>query len=181
MKKITLAALFLCAIPVSALWPATPALAGPPIRSGGEGVFSEGGRSPDTGIAFLLQPVDQSMADFDVRDTQNRPISTPAATQQLATLFQENLVHLLVFSLPHISAQTNSYMESISHLINSLILKRVITLFFKFQEAILPAKRRFVHNVDILWITHFTGLSMSASPAISICRPSEPTHLALRC
>lgn len=166
MKNITLAALFLCAIPVSALWEGAS-----PLKVG----------VADTGVAFLLPHQDNSLTDLDVRDSQGRPISTPAAVAQLESLFRENLVDLLVFAAPHAVAQTKSYIESISHLLNSLILKRLLLFIYEFQAAILPAKKRFVHNVDNLWITHFTGLSISRSTSLSFCRPTSASPLPLRC
>jgi hypothetical protein len=141
MKKIILVALFLCAIPVSALW---------------EGASSAKVGTADAGIAFLLPQHNLDFSDLDVRDAQNKPIPSASAKAELTTLFRENLLNLIVFANPHIMTQTMSYIDSILYLINNSIIKSLYVLFELFQEAFLPSTKRFVHNVHNLWATLFS-------------------------
>jgi hypothetical protein len=121
------------------------------------------------------------MDDLDVRDAQNKPVSSPSARRELLQIFQENLVQMLVVSLPHAAAQTQAYIESISHLFNKLILNRLVEFVGVIEAAILPAKRRFVHIVDMLWITLQSCTALSADPILSAARPAPPLLITLRC
>src|SRR5258708_3516346 len=135
MKKITLLLLLLCAIPVAAL------------RVGGR---QTPGDKAASGIAFLLPKADADFSDLDVRDAQNNRVTSPSASQELETLFRENLLQLTVFANPHIMTSVFNWLDTYSHLFNKLILMRVTIVFRIIQEAILPANRRFVHNVHNL-------------------------------
>jgi len=103
MKKTTLLLLSVCAILVAA------------SRVGGRQAT---GDVAATGIAFLLPAADADLSDLDVRDLQNNPVSSPSATQELADLFRENLLNLIVFAPPHAVTATLAWIDSISHLIN---------------------------------------------------------------
>ena len=143
MKKTTLLLLSVCAILVAA-----PRV-GDRRVTGGEAA---------TGIAFLLPAMDVDLSDLDVRDLKNNPVSNPAATQELTDLFRENLLNLMVFAPPHAMTATLTWIESISHRINKLILNRLQAIFGPVQDLFFPPSRRFVHNVHNLWVTFSVGL-----------------------
>src|SRR5689334_11655011 len=103
MKKKTLLLLLFCAIPVATLL---------------EGGHRTHDGNVASGIAFLAPKVDADFSDLDVRDAQNRPVQQPSASQELETLFRENLTQLTVFARPHISAETHNWLNSFSHLFN---------------------------------------------------------------
>ena len=154
MKKKTLLAVSLCAILVAA-----PRGGGGPRRLGPEAA---------TGIAFFTSGVRPlvymgsdpglDFSDLDVRDSQNNRILNPAAHEKLTELFRENLVNLMVFAPPHAVIATMSWVESISRLFNKAIMYRLSVILDPFQVLILPPSRRFVHNVNNLWVTISVGL-----------------------
>ncbi len=166
MTKIILAALFFCAIPASALC---------------EGAPSEKVGNADAGIAFFIHPTAADLSDLDVRDAQNQPVLRASATQELDALFRENLVHLLVYALPHAVSQRDDWIESISHLLNNLIYSSAKAIFELFQEAIPTSGRRFVHNVHILCITLFPCSALILLSCALRCRPAVSNQLILRC
>jgi hypothetical protein len=166
MKKITLLLLLFCAIPVAALW---------------EGGRQLPGDKAASGIALLLPPAETDFSDLDVRDAQNRRISTPSARQALENLFRENLLDLTIFAAPHSITQIYNWLDTFSHLFNKSIYTRLITFFGLFQEAILPPTKRFVHNVHNLWITLFVPLLICSSIFASRNSIRSPDIIHLRC
>jgi hypothetical protein len=180
MKKIFLLTLFVYAIPVAAL------------REGGRQFRQTSGETSPTvwrapgdkavsGIAILLPQMDNSLSDLDVRDSQNRPISTPSARLELENIFRENLLNLTIFAPPHSVAAIYDWLNTFSHLFNSLIYTRLISVLGLFQEAILPSIRRFVHNVHNLWITLFVPLLICSSFFTSCRFIRTPLRTNLRC
>jgi hypothetical protein len=166
MKKITLLLLLLCALPIAAL------------REGGHRT-SDG--IAGSGIAFLLPKADADFSDLDVRDTQNNRVVSPSASQELETLFRENLLQLTVFANTHIMVQVFSWLDTYSHLFNKLILMRVTVVFRLIQEAILPATRRFVHNVHNLCTTFSFGMLAGCFLLSAIALQKTPRNIHLRC
>lgn len=166
MNKLTLTALVLCAIPVSALWEGAP-----PAKVG----------VADSGVAYLLQPAAFEMDDLDVRDAQNRPISSPSARRELLQIFKENLVQMLVVDLPHAAARTQAYVKYISHLFDNLFFSRIVDVVSAVEAAILSTKRRFVHIVDMLWISLKTYTALSTDLTSFAPRPSPAQLISMRC
>jgi|GEM_PF-1737336 hypothetical protein len=164
MKKTNLLLLSFCAILVAA--PRVGARQTP----GGEAA---------TGIAFLVSPA-VDLSDLDVRDAENHRITNPVAHEELTELFRENLVNLMVFAPPHAMAATMSWIESISHLFSKSILKRLSIIFEPFQVLILPPSRRFVHNVDNLWVTFSVGLFGGCLLLSALRLPRSPLRVHLR-
>ena len=166
MKKITLLLLLLCAIPVAAL------------RVGGR---QTPGDKAASGIAFLLPKADADFSDLDVRDAQNRAIQSPSAVHELADLFRENLVNLVVFAGAHATRETAAWLDSISGLINKSILLRLSIIFELLQDAFLPSSRRFVHNVHNLWTTFPVGISTECLLLSTFSLSRSPRKVNLRC
>ncbi len=166
MKKIFLLTLIFCAIPVAAL------------REGGRQIP---GDKAVSGIAFLLPQVDIDFSDLDVRDAQNRRISTPSASHALENIFRENLLNLTIFAPPHSFTEIYNWINTFSHLFNKSIYARLITVFGLFQDAILPSSKRFVHNVHNLWITLFVPLLICSSLFARRGSIRAPSKLHLRC
>jgi hypothetical protein len=164
MKKTNLLLLLLCAILFAA------------PRVGARQVT--GGKAA-TGIAFLVSP-QVDLSDLDVRDAQNRRIISPAAHQELTTLFRENLVNLMVFAPSHAMTVTMSWIESLSYLFNKPILHKLSIIFESIQVLILPPSRRFVHNVDNLWVTFSVGLFGGFLFLSALNLPRSPLRVHLR-
>jgi hypothetical protein len=133
------------------------------------------------GIAFLSLPNSSDFSDLDVRDAQNKGIESPAAVQELTTLFRENLVNLTVFAPPHAMTETFNWMDSFSHLFNKLIIVRLSVFFGVVQEAILPSTRRFVHNVHNLCTSFSVGQFRVSTILAASTSPSSPRIINLRC
>jgi hypothetical protein len=167
MKKKTLLVLLLCAIPVAAL------------REGG--ASKPLGTSAATGIAFLMPQIQSDFSDLDVRDAQNRVISSPSATQELTTLFRENIVNLTVFASPHAMTEVFNYIDSLSHLLNKLIITRLTVIFGVFQDAFLPPIRRFVHNAHNLCIRFSVGQFHVGMILAAACPQKPSLQTNLRC
>jgi hypothetical protein len=165
MKKTNLLLLSLCAILVAA-----PRGGGGSRRLGPEAA---------TGIAFLLPPAVE-LSDLDVRDAQNNRIISLVSHEQLTELFRENLVTLMVFAPPHAMAATMSWIESISHLFNKSLLNKLSVIFEPLQALILPPSRRFVHNVDNLWVTFSVGLFGGCLLLSALYLPRSPLRVHLR-
>ena len=164
MKKKTLLLLFLCAIPVVAV-----------------GASSEQVGRPASGIAFLMPQPDTDFADLDVRDAQNNKVQSSSASQQLETLFRENLVNLMVFASPHAMTEALSWLDSLSRIFNKLILMRVSIAFGLLQDVFLPPSRRFVHNVHNLCITFSVGIFAGCMLFSAIALQRSPRKVHLRC
>ena len=142
MKNKTLLLLLLCAVPVTALWEGGPSLQVDKAASG---------------TAFLLPKMDVDFADLDVRDAQNNAVQAPSAHQELEALFRENLINLTVFISPHAFTEAATWIDTFSHLFNKLIIARMAGVLGSIQDVFLPPSRRFVHNVDNLWIVFSVG------------------------
>lgn len=164
MKKTNLLLLSFCAILVAAPW---------------VGGRQTPGDKAATGIAFLVSP-QVDISDLDVRDAQNHRIFSPASHEELTELFRENLVNLMVFAPSHAMAATMSWIESISYLFNRSILRKLSTIFETIQVLILPPSRRFVHNVDNLWVTFSVGLFGGFLFLSALHLPRSPLHVHLR-
>jgi hypothetical protein len=166
MKKITLLLLLLCAIPVAAL------------REGGHRL-SDGKAAH--GIALFMSQVDTDFSDLDVRDAQGNAVQNPSAKQALETLFRENLITLTVFEKPHSMRQIYSWLDSFSHLFNKLIFMRVLIAFDALQDILLPAQRRFVHNVHNLCTTFSVGGFAGCLLLFAFTLQRSPRNIHLRC
>ena len=164
MKIKTLLLFTFCAIPVAA----------PRV-----GAHQATGGKAATGIAFLVSP-QVDLADLDVRDAQNHRIISPAAHEELTQLFRENLVNLMVFAPSHAMAVTMSWIESISYLFNKPILRKLSIIFESLQVLILPPSRRFVHNVNNLWVTFSVGLFAGILFLSALNLPRSPQRVPLR-
>lgn len=166
MRKRTLLLFFLCAISVS---------------SKTEGGYSARGGKEETVIAYFLPQIYNDFADLDVRDAQNRPVESASASQNLESLFRQNLVNLMVFSTPHVVASTQDWIISISHLLFNNILRRVLPNFGPIFEAWAPNLRRFVHNVHILWISLFAAAFLGGVMSCRRCPHPSQVRLNRRC
>ena len=176
MKKKTLLAVSLCAILIAALRVGGRQATGD-TTAGGIAYFTAGVRP----LVNMGSDPSLDFADLDVRDSQNRPVLNAESTQFLITLFRENLLDLTVFASPHAAVQTMREIESISHLINNLILMNAPMVFEFLEEAIMPSSRRFVHNVHNLWVTFSVGI-FAGSLLLCTCRLSKsPRRVYLRC
>jgi len=120
-------------------------------------------------------------SDLDVRDAQNRSIESPSAAQELADLFRENLVNLVVFAGTHATRETADWLNSISGLINKSILLRLSLIFELFQDVFLPPSRRFVHNVHNLWTTFPVGIFAGCLLLSNFSLSRSPRKVNLRC
>jgi len=122
-----------------------------------------------------------AVADFDVRDGQNKPVSSLSAHTQLITLFQENLYRLRVLDPSHSIRQSMDGLNLYLSLFLSVFFNSSSRILSLIEQAIAPSKRRFVHNVDKLWITFIVGLFACF---LQICRThltNGPLRLNLRC
>ena len=134
-----------------------------------------------SGIAYLESQASFDLSDLDARDAQNNAIRSPSATQELTLLFRENLVNLTVFASPHTMVVAYRWLSSLSYLFNKLILSRRPSEIWLFQDVLLPASRRFVHNVNNLWTTFSVGV-FSGSVLLSVLSQQKSSHrLPLRC
>jgi|SRR5437879_3050458 len=181
MKTKTLLLLLLCAFPVAALWPATKSLAGPPSHNGGKGVSSARVGAAASGIALFIPQADTDFSELDVRDAQGNAVQSPSAKQELENLFRENIITLTVFASPHSMTATMSWLDSFSNLFNKLIFMRISAAFEAFQDIILPAQRRFVHNVHNLCATFSVGVSVGCLWLSLFTLQRSPRRLPLRC
>jgi hypothetical protein len=190
MKKKTLLTLLLCA-PTASLWLTVGAAPSPvgcrgamPVACLWEGE-AIGVRSEELSVrppnSYLLSPISYDISDLDVRDAQNHPIKSPSASQELETLFRENLLNLTVFGNTHSFTQAMSWVESLSYLFHKSILIRLSIVFELFQDVFLPSSRRFVHNVNNLCISFSVGL-FAACLMFSACSLQRtPRKVHLRC
>jgi len=128
-----------------------------------------------------MPKADADFSDLDVRDAQNNRVVSPSASQELETLFRENLLQLTVFANPHIMTQVFSWLDTYSHLFNKLILMRIMIAFRLLQEAILPATRRFVHNVHNLCTTFTFGILAGSLLLSAFSLQRTPRNIHLRC
>ena len=188
MKKKTLLLLLLCA-PTASQWLAVGAVPAPsmggrdaiPVSALRVGGSSQQVGQSETGIAFFMPDPSLDFSDLDVRDAQNNKVQSPSASEQLETLFRENLVNLMVFASPHAMTEALSWLDSLSRLFNKLIFMRVSIAFGLLQDVFLPPSRRFVHNVHNLWITFSVGLLMSYMLLSSSSLQRSPLKIHLRC
>jgi hypothetical protein len=166
MKKKTLLLIFFCAILVAA-----------PQMGGRQAT----GDVAATRIALFFVPGSLDFSDLDARDAQNQPILKAESAQALILLFRENLLDLTVFAGPHAATQTLCEIESILHLLNKTILMNSPIVFEFLCEAIMPPTRRFVHNVDNLWITFSVGLFAGCCLLSTLALNKSPRQVYLRC
>jgi hypothetical protein len=159
MKNKPLLLLLFCT-PTVSLWLTVGAIPAP--QWGGRDAISV------TGAALLLPPPELDFSDLDVRDAENHPISSVTAHEKLEALFRENLVDLTVYATLHPAAQSMGLINLLSALFDGSILKEAIITFDLLVEAIPPSTKRFVHNVDNLWIS----ISVEISPhSLSLATP----------
>jgi hypothetical protein len=200
MKKKTLLLLLLCA-PTASLWLAIGAVPAPlggrdaiPIAALWKGGRQTPGDKAATGIAFFMPGVrplvdvgsagsDPSLdlSDLDVRDSQNRSIKSPSASQELEVLFRENLINLMVFDNLHVTTVALSWLDSLSHLFNKSILTKLSITFGALQDVFLPPSRRFVHNVHNLCITFSVGAFAGCLLLSAFTLQRSPRRVYLRC
>jgi hypothetical protein len=180
MKNKVLLLLLLCAIPV-----ASPGWGGHQIRQTPGETSPEVWRAPGdqavSGIAFLLPQPDVDFSDLDVRDAQNHPANNRNDSQELETLFRENLVNLRVFAIPHTMAQNFRSIFAFSYLFNNLFFTKIVDTMDAWDEAILAPSRRFVHNGDKLCITFPVDLSVSVLRLAAYGLPNTAIRTILRC
>jgi hypothetical protein len=160
-KKILLLSLSLCVIPVVNSW--------------------GGGTTGITYAGNFLPQLDLDLSDLDVRDSQNRPVQSPLAASQLASLFRENLVEFTVVLAPHGIREAVGILDEISHLFDKLILNRVPPPIRGFLETFLPPERRFVHNVHNLWAIFSVGIFAASLAFLRLCDDRSPARINLRC
>ena len=163
MKKKTLLILSFCAILIAA--------------------FREGGRretddNAAIGIAYFISAA-LDFSDLDVRDALDSPIKSPSAAQELATLFRENLIDLTVFANIHPMAETITWIYVISHLFNGMFLSRLTMDYRAIPEAIFISIKRFVHNVDNLWITFSDGVLLRSLLPLTCHLSRTPLNIPL--
>lgn len=151
-----------------------------PATSLREGVLRNNGEDVP-GAAFLFPQISSDFSDLDARDAHNQPIRSLQATQELTTLFRENLVNLMVFVNPHAITQALNWLESFSHLFKDMILSRLTVAFDSFSEAIFTPNRRFVHNVDKLWISISVGIFLGFFLVSTFCLKNSPLTVPRRC
>jgi hypothetical protein len=187
MKKTLYILSLLSVVPFVGLWPATVSMAGPPRLSGGEGALSlqvENSKPPTKGTSFVqnyLPILDGGFDDLDARDAQNRPIHDSAAQADLTQLFVQNLYALATVEAPHSMHEAWALLESLSALFHKAILTCIQRLSGVVQAALRPGFRRFVHNVDKLWITFSVGVSLASPRFSNPLFENALLHLNLRC
>ena len=120
-------------------------------------------------------------ADLDARDAQNRPVNSAAQHQELSSLFAENLFNLIVSADPHNIQEALSGLELFSALFRKLIFNCVTSTIWAIQEALLPSKWRFVHNVGNLWISISVGIFLSFLLFTTFSTQRLPLRIILRC
>ncbi len=96
-------------------------------------------------------------AELDVRDAQNRPSTSVSKKTALADLFQHSFYRLTVIEAPHLAVQAWDSLNLYSTLLINSILHGARRLLASIQQAWIPPQKRFVHNVDKLWVTFIVG------------------------
>lgn len=186
MKRTLLLSSLFIFFPFVGPGPATEALAGPPSRSGGEGIhFISAEIAPAAGInvpGYLDagSSVD-NFADLDVRDSQNRSVTTPEAKANLASLFLDGLFNLTVKAPPHAILVAAASIEIFSRLLLKSFYDFVATPLKAIIAALGPGKKRFVHNVHNLWITLAVGFFIAACLLSLFFSPRTQLLSPIRC
>jgi len=155
-----------------------------PFVSLREGAPSAGGEMTK-GIIFAssnyLPILDCDLFDLDARDDQNRPINSSASAASLTSLFLENIFSLTVIAPPHAMALAYADAELFSRLFFNLFFNPIERAEWLFSEAIAPPTKRFVHNVDNLWITVSVGVFILRFQWTAYCLLRSVLNLNLRC
>jgi hypothetical protein len=139
---------------------------------------------PTKGTSFVqnyLPILDGSFDDLDARDAQNQPIHGRAAQADLTQLFIQNLYALATVEAPHSIREAWTLLESFSALFHKAILMCTQKLSELVQGYFRTGSRRFVHNVDKLWITFSVGGSLASRHFCNPIFENALLHLNLRC
>lgn len=128
-----------------------------------------------------LPVLEQDFSDLDVRDAQNRPVSTPDAVGELVVLFRDSAIQLALEATPPALQGLRTLIDEFSHLLKDAFYDCRRKAKKHFQEAISSSLRQVVHNVHNLWITLPDGswIGKGASTGFTLSR--KPQTLYLRC
>jgi hypothetical protein len=130
-----------------------------------EGAVSARVPDPTRGTLFVssfLPVLNASFDDLDVRDAQNKPVSSPIAKTELKGLFLENLLLLGVAGPTHQMRELWNLLDYISHLFRSSILTAAKRIKEAVEALLQTVERRLVHNVGKLWISFSVNAKCSA-------------------
>jgi len=139
---------------------------------------------PTEGIAISWSPWSSAGADFgglEVRDAQNRPVTTAAETAELQDIFQQDLFQLMVVAAPHHIAAAEEGLILFSALIKNSFLHPIDTAIGYLFDALAPNSKRVVHNVGNLWITISVGVFCFSRLLACFQLHRSSTRLNLRC
>jgi hypothetical protein len=132
-------------------------------------------------LQVWIVPTEVDLSDLDVRDAQNRPVSSASARARLRDLFVDNLYQIAVEPLSHETLEVAFLLEASSRLFKDSFFHFYTPPLRRFLEALSGGKNRIVHNVNKLWIT-FTVGAPTGPPHSSISQTYKPTsRLILRC
>jgi hypothetical protein len=163
--------LFLGSLPIIGLWPATTIVAGQTTLH----------NPPFINATSFLPQINLDFSDLDVRDDHNQPVKSVDAQQNFKMLFLDNLFILAVLDTPHELREAWTMLESISHLFHDAILISRRVLYDTLDAFLKPSFKRFVHNVNNLWITISVGVLLTLLLSAKDPLQRVPQSLILRC
>jgi len=98
--------------------------------------------------------------DLEIRDSHNNILQPSASETNLTELFMSNLFDLTVKIEAHGMRDLWGGINYFSDLFKKSFLTCLVSIMGAIQEALEPTQKRFVHNVQNLWITPFVGILM---------------------
>jgi len=132
-------------------------------------------------VSAFLPLISNDFSDLDARDAKNNALSSPAAIGELLVLFRQSALKIAFSDDPHAIQVVCNLISQFSSLFKDTFFNSKRDELADVEVAIVNSNRRFVHNVDNLWVSSSVGSWVQLTWRLLDSLSNKPQMLFLRC